>query len=469
MFKHIKEAKEAVKSKNENIELIKVLKKNKSSLDKEIKKLDEKIRIKKKLLERIELKIERKTEEEAGVQRRIDSLKATYRKLFQDEEFKLKEQLESHKQQLEANSRKIEPNKQKWELELDERNRIYHNLVVLLKEIKKKKENDKITEDETKSELHINKEINSLMDNFIAKNNTFVLAIPTVIDHILECIERDKEGEWIYIQGLGGYSSSQSEGWYLYKNKISTFFSLLTKKGYATKGKEGAYLTIMKEKSLEKHYEEVEIEFQPLLQLNSGNSSYQEVMFLFIQMVGKEGIKNLGNLSFLNRYLVKNGFLEEEIEYEELYQMVNKEIENYKVTKLEKELLEVDGNQGGDKLKFNDIELLNGRDFEIFLVDLLNNLGFRAEITKSSGDQGVDILAKKKGKTYAVQAKRYSGTVGNKAIQEVVSGKEYYDADITWVITNSSFTKSAIDLAAKTNTILWDGSKLKNMMEIADM
>lgn len=134
MFKRIKEAKEAVKSKNENIELVKALKKNKASLYKEIKKLDDKIQIKKKLLKRIELKIERKTEEEEeGVQLRIDSLKATYRKLFQDEERKLKEQLESHKQQLEENAKKIERSKQRRQLEFDERNRIYHSLVELLK------------------------------------------------------------------------------------------------------------------------------------------------------------------------------------------------------------------------------------------------------------------------------------------------------------------------------------------------
>jgi HJR/Mrr/RecB family endonuclease len=38
----------------------------------------------------------------------------------------------------------------------------------------------------------------------------------------------------------------------------------------------------------------------------------------------------------------------------------------------------------------------------------------------------VDIIVAKNGLTYAIQAKRYSGTVGNHAVGEVVAGQKHY-------------------------------------------
>lgn len=57
----------------------------------------------------------------------------------------------------------------------------------------------------------------------------------------------------------------------------------------------------------------------------------------------------------------------------------------------------------------------------------------------------MDIIAHKKDNIYAIYSKRYNSNVGNKAIQEVVAGNSYYNADISWVITNSSFTQAATD------------------------
>lgn len=51
------------------------------------------------------------------------------------------------------------------------------------------------------------------------------------------------------------------------------------------------------------------------------------------------------------------------------------------------------------------------------LVVLLKELGFIAKVTKESGDQGVDIIAERNSKIYAIQTKRYSSPEGNKAIQ----------------------------------------------------
>jgi restriction system protein len=54
----------------------------------------------------------------------------------------------------------------------------------------------------------------------------------------------------------------------------------------------------------------------------------------------------------------------------------------------------------------------------------------------------------------AVQAKGYSAPVGNKAVQEVYAGMAHHRCDTCTVITNNSFTTSAIALAGSTRCLL---------------
>jgi HJR/Mrr/RecB family endonuclease len=103
-----------------------------------------------------------------------------------------------------------------------------------------------------------------------------------------------------------------------------------------------------------------------------------------------------------------------------------------------------------------DIDLMSGIEFEEFLCDYFNNHSYECKTTKTSGDQGVDLIATRHGTTLAIQAKCYEGTVGNHAIMEVVAGTKFYNADQSMVITNSTFTKSAIELAKANGVILWD-------------
>ncbi len=56
-----------------------------------------------------------------------------------------------------------------------------------------------------------------------------------------------------------------------------------------------------------------------------------------------------------------------------------------------------------------DMDLMEGHDFEYFCAELLQRSGFGdVEVTRGSGDYGVDILAEKDGVTYAIQSKCYS-------------------------------------------------------------
>ena len=87
------------------------------------------------------------------------------------------------------------------------------------------------------------------------------------------------------------------------------------------------------------------------------------------------------------------------------------------------------------------------------------------EVTKGSGDYGVDILAEKEGVTYAIQCKRYKAPVGVKAIQEAYAGRDYYDRMVGVVMTNQYFTAPAVEAAGKLKILLWDGGYLESMME----
>lgn len=106
-------------------------------------------------------------------------------------------------------------------------------------------------------------------------------------------------------------------------------------------------------------------------------------------------------------------------------------------------------------------DLMDGHEFERFCANLLLKDGFnKAEVTVGSGDHGVDILAEKDGITYAIQCKRSSSNIGNKAVQEIFSGKEFYKRHIGVVMTNQYFTSSAKEAAERTGIVLWDREKI---------
>lgn len=101
---------------------------------------------------------------------------------------------------------------------------------------------------------------------------------------------------------------------------------------------------------------------------------------------------------------------------------------------------------------------MTGRDYEFLCAEYIKQIGFYdIEVTKGSGDQGVDIIAYKDGLKYAFQCKYYNNPIGNKAVQEIYTGSRYYFCDKKVVISNNEFTKSAKELANRTDVELWSG------------
>lgn len=141
-------------------------------------------------------------------------------------------------------------------------------------------------------------------------------------------------------------------------------------------------------------------------------------------------------------------------------------IQNYVEEKKYESFKEKMTSQSNNKSQYEfDINNMNGYDFEDFLSKLFNKLGYSVIQTPKSGDQGADLIIQKFEKTYVVQAKRYSTPVGNRAIQEVVASIKHYNADGGLVFTNSTFTRSAIELAKSNDVQLFDNEKLTNLIE----
>ena len=100
---------------------------------------------------------------------------------------------------------------------------------------------------------------------------------------------------------------------------------------------------------------------------------------------------------------------------------------------------------------------MNGIEYEYFVANYLKKHGFKSvQVTKASGDFGVDITAYKRKNKYAIQCKYYTKPVSLDAIQEVVAGKAHYDCSKAMVVTNNTFTENAIKLAKQNDVILLD-------------
>ena len=96
----------------------------------------------------------------------------------------------------------------------------------------------------------------------------------------------------------------------------------------------------------------------------------------------------------------------------------------------------------------------NGFEFEGWVATNLKKFGWDAEATQGSGDQGLDVIAKKDGCRVGIQCKLYSSNVGNKAVQEINAAKAHFNLDKVAVLTNAGYTKSARELAQTCDVLL---------------
>jgi hypothetical protein len=88
--------------------------------------------------------------------------------------------------------------------------------------------------------------------------------------------------------------------------------------------------------------------------------------------------------------------------------------------------------------------------------------GWSGKPTPATSDQGADVICDYGDVRAVIQCKLYDQPVGNAAVQEVISARIFYEANVAAVVTNASFTKSAIQLAEKARVALLHDTQLRD-------
>lgn len=107
-------------------------------------------------------------------------------------------------------------------------------------------------------------------------------------------------------------------------------------------------------------------------------------------------------------------------------------------------------------------------EYEAFCAEQLRQAGWDARVTKRSHDQGVDVIADMNGIRIALQCKLYSRPIGNKAVQEVAAGRVHERANYAAVVSRTSYTPGAEELARTNGVLLLHHSQLSELETLID-
>ena len=119
----------------------------------------------------------------------------------------------------------------------------------------------------------------------------------------------------------------------------------------------------------------------------------------------------------------------------------------------------------GDNRSVGDVNYRDptGATFEHACAATLEAAGWDCLVVGTSGDQGVDVVARRGQMAVAIQCKDWSRPVGNSAVQEVYAGMVVYDCTTGVVVAGNGFTKSAVELADKTGVLLVSPGQLDGL------
>jgi Holliday junction resolvasome RuvABC ATP-dependent DNA helicase subunit len=118
----------------------------------------------------------------------------------------------------------------------------------------------------------------------------------------------------------------------------------------------------------------------------------------------------------------------------------------------------------------SDLKTLSGEDFERIVLTLLGRMGFQAELTKASGDGGIDVIATLNkpivGGRYLFQCKRYhdENWVGAPTVRDFYGAVTADRAVKGILITTSNFTAQAREFAEKVGVELIAYDQLKQLL-----
>ena len=103
-----------------------------------------------------------------------------------------------------------------------------------------------------------------------------------------------------------------------------------------------------------------------------------------------------------------------------------------------------------------DLDALSGIEFEETIQTILHEQGWQLDLTAVTGDFGADLIGRgADGAMWVIQAKRWKGSVGIEAVQQVLGAQAYYQSQRALLVTTAPLTKAALELAARTHVTIW--------------
>lgn len=105
----------------------------------------------------------------------------------------------------------------------------------------------------------------------------------------------------------------------------------------------------------------------------------------------------------------------------------------------------------------------SGQRYEALCHHRLEAAGWTVSTTPLTGDQGADLIADGYGQRVVLQCKFHARPIGNKAVQEAYTARNMHGADQAVVVSNNSFTRSAIQLARANDVLLLHHDQLAEL------
>ena len=110
-------------------------------------------------------------------------------------------------------------------------------------------------------------------------------------------------------------------------------------------------------------------------------------------------------------------------------------------------------------------ESLRGVEFEESLAQLYSSLGYAVEITKGSGDEGVDLFLQKDETVIVVQCKGHQKPIGVGAIRDLYGAMIHFKADSAVLACPCGFTVGVIKFASDKPIQLISATDIVEMVE----
>ncbi|MBN2182729.1 MAG: restriction endonuclease [Sedimentisphaerales bacterium] len=87
---------------------------------------------------------------------------------------------------------------------------------------------------------------------------------------------------------------------------------------------------------------------------------------------------------------------------------------------------------------------LRGIKLEKAIAELYNKIGYSVQMTKASGDEGIDLILSKKDETIVVQCKGHEKPIGVGVVRDLYGSMMHYGANKAILVCPAGFTKGVV-------------------------